>query len=537
MSYVACSYAQPRGGASPSQLRTCNGIKNSEQVRAIYNLINDQVVISVCLFPVTDFLVRHEDSNGTTTLTGVGYLNSSERIVAPQDREHSYRSVESSLDSFAPLRDAGFWTFVFHAGCWAVLCERVLDDTSTPSLISDVLFNILHCTPRDKYKYFRPGHDFGGAARFQQPVSNPLRSMSKEGLDYFLTEPTKFASVEEPIFRWASSNAKATQRVTSAAVTRVQATPTARSRDIFSNLPFEVLCLLLTLLPSHNIKQLRLASRTVACISSTSLQLPQSFWRSRFAPGFEMDFALPSDADRGPHDWRALYSAIKHELLNPHGSPRLRNRKRVWELVGKNAALFSMRRRSVQLHGTSVSGNLANRNISGDVIRTEFTDRHSDTLYVGSRRIFVRSLLTQPTKQIMYAVGVSTTVFNSRVFISGLRIFWDNSIPKGPSHSLGYVMKDSETLLHIQDPKDLDGFELAACVDGIVGLRVMSKSGFHSSWAGNIGHGEPEIAFGRLHTGENMNPFNIICSFDVRLALCVIFWGEKLTGSCHRPSR
>lgn len=249
-------------------------------------------------------------------------MQGSQTCLAPRDREHSYRSVGSPLIPFIlTIR-----VFICHAACWEVLCERVSDSPSTRDLIPDVLYNILHCTPRSKLQLLRPHHDFGGAARFQSSYGNPLQSMSKEGLDHFVAEPAKRDDMREAL-RFLKHNARTTQGITSASVTRVQANPVIDSRDIFSVFPFEIICLLLTLLPSHDIEQLRLASRLIACISLTSLQLPQSFWRSRFAQDFEMGFALLSDSDRGSQDWRALYSALRHALRN--GYPRLRNRKRI----------------------------------------------------------------------------------------------------------------------------------------------------------------------------------------------------------------
>ncbi|KAK2760856.1 hypothetical protein FQN54_002096 [Arachnomyces sp. PD_36] len=171
------------------------------------------------------------------------------------------------------------------------------------------------------------------------------------------------------------------------------------------------------------------------------------------------------------------------------------------------------------LRGLSVSDDKAypSRKSLGKIISAELMSRDSDILYFGSRQVFVRSLLAQPTRQGMHAIAVSTIFYNSRTFVSGLRILYEGTDTPNADHaspSLGYIAKDSEILLRLPDPNHFDGYELATCVNGVVGLRILSKDGFHSSWAGDIGKGEPEVAFGTFSIGHKIHPFNITCEFD-----------------------
>ena len=143
------------------------------------------------------------------------------------------------------------------------------------------------------------------------------------------------------------------------------------------------------------------------------------------------------------------------------------------------------------------------------------TTGNSEILRVGSRKFCAKSLLPRPTRQPICAVGVSTIVFNSQLFVSGLRmIFGDSVTSKQASYSIGYVTPDSESLFWVS-PLNFAGFELATRVNGIIGIRVISETGGHSTWAGNIGQGGPDIAFGMLPVENSMHSFNLAASFDV----------------------
>lgn len=470
----------------------------------------------------------------------------SEIIIAPPDPEHSYRDDGVSLESYVPFYDSEIdaWTFLFHAACWEVLRERISNDPSDTSRLAALFYSTLHCTALNEYNYLRPGHDFGGVAKFQRPYGNPLQEMINAGLSAFAAEPLKFAAVDD-ILHCLESTADITVEE---ATSRIVVAKTTAAADIFSKLPVEVVHLLLSWLPSHDILNLRLASKSVASVSRAD-SLPQSFWRSRFAPDFELGFSLPTDVGGHP-DWRDLYFRIRRSLQTPHGSARLRNRKRVWEIIGKNAALLSLHLRGTQLHGVPISWDdfsgskcgekPSGKPRSGKIIATESITRDSETLRFGSREISVRRLLLQPGQQTICAVGVSTVTFNSRIFVSGLRVFFRDSVTGAHgSHSLGYVAPNSEHLLEIAAEESFAGLELATSVDGIVGVRVILEAGprrYSSPWVGNIGKGEPDIAFGQLLCSRSeIHSFDFAASFDVSdtLAIC----GACLTNYSSRPSR
>lgn len=261
---------------------------------------------------------------------------------------------------------------------------------------------------------------------------------------------------------------------------------------------------------------------------SRTSSLPQSFWRSRFSPDFELGFALPAD-ECGRPDWRSLYFATKHLLRNPRKSARLRNRKRVWEIICKNASLIALHLRGTKLHGLPItwddlSGSgcqkPAGKPRPGKIITTESMARLSEKLHVGSREIAVRRLLLHPEQQTICAVGVTTVIFNSQTFVSGLRVvFNDSTAGTYNGRPLGYVDSNSEHFLWVPPEENFAGLEVATCVNGIVAVRLILEAGprrYSSAWVGDIGNGEPDIAFGKLLCPRSeIRSFDLAASFDV----------------------
>lgn len=101
-----------------------------------------------------------------------------------------------------------------------------------------------------------------------------------------------------------------------------------RSIDPFAALPPKIHDMILVLLPSKDVRNLKLASRVFA-----SSSLSQKFWASRFQQGFEFSFIFEVRKDQEsksrPRDWKLLYDGIKRSVTGPN----LQNRQRIWRLV------------------------------------------------------------------------------------------------------------------------------------------------------------------------------------------------------------
>lgn len=106
--------------------------------------------------------------------------------------------------------------------------------------------------------------------------------------------------------------------------------------DCLSRLPPELVGQVLVELQSEDVCNLRLASRDVADASFPD-NLPQEFWKSRFAPDMEMGFLF---ARQNPDvlgtviDWRRLYGFLQVSLRDATLDPGLLNKRRIWMCVG-----------------------------------------------------------------------------------------------------------------------------------------------------------------------------------------------------------
>ena len=100
--------------------------------------------------------------------------------------------------------------------------------------------------------------------------------------------------------------------------------------DAFCRLPPELIGLVLSYLPSRDVRKLRLVSRVIASVSAPN-SLSLEFWRSRFAADMGMGWASsPVKSWLGSAvDWRRLYVAAE----DPDRDPPLRNLVRIFECL------------------------------------------------------------------------------------------------------------------------------------------------------------------------------------------------------------
>ena len=284
------------------------------------------------------------------SISGIGYFNRLDEIVVPHEPEYFYWDPRASVKTYrlANEENSADWSFMFHAACWSILvvmfhaaCWSILVDRVAHYGNQDVinkidyrLFQVLHCTPVDDEGILQPGHDYGGIARFRKPQSYMVREMLDQGYLWCFVEPSRFTSVDD-----ALRHLKLILPPLELAENHSSIATSHESVDGFSKLPAEVVYLLLTGLLSDDVCRLRLASRSVASKSHRDA-LPQSFWRTRFFPDHEMGFALPIHSEERFHDWRHFYFKIKQRLGLP-GAEQLKNRKRIWDLVSREAYTFA----------------------------------------------------------------------------------------------------------------------------------------------------------------------------------------------------
>ncbi|GMF80099.1 unnamed protein product [Aspergillus oryzae] len=462
--------------------------------------------------------------NDTATLSGVGYIDSDDRVIAPLGPESSYRDASVTFEEYIPYYEGSQlpWSFFFHATCWDILLQRVPEGLSDLSRFSSIFHNVLYCTTWSRHRYVRPGHDFGGSIQFQKPAGDPIRKIIAEGYSYLLAEPLQPQNMAE-ILRICGGHKVFTVPTRAPIIRSSQG-----SRDIFSRLPLEVLYMIIELLPSSDIGRLRLASTSTAHVTRPT-SLPQRFWRSRFRPDFEMGFAMPIEATID-EDWRKAYFAIRHALPSPLDSAYLKNRQRMWNIVTVNASLLAE-----HMKGSGLSGDLHNDNNDscpklqnglselgrGQIITTQFSTSCHEYLHVGSRKLSDTSIVLPVNEGEVRIIWLSMICFNSQKFIAGVRFqALDSSTQGCRNYSLGYISRGSEVKVDIPLSHRIAGFELATRVNGVVGMRVVLQKGSDkswTSWVGDVGDGDPNIAFGMLSLTKGLQRALIVAGFDVSL--------------------
>jgi hypothetical protein len=188
-----------------------------------------------------------------------------------------------------------FWGYGFHSSCW-----DIFNAGFTPNL--RLLFEVCLSMPIGKDTIMDWRHDYGGAAALTTTYDTPkMASRFSE----FTSIPKDLRS--NPFH--VPSLAKAIKRAVPLQRDIFQSCLNANTRNLegdgFSHLSPELLQLIAVLLPTSDVRSLRLASPAFAVLS-----LSEKFWASRFQPGNEFD-DIPEVFHDPPESWRALYLSLQ----------------------------------------------------------------------------------------------------------------------------------------------------------------------------------------------------------------------------------
>jgi hypothetical protein len=206
----------------------------------------------------------------------------------------------------------------------------------------------------------------------------------------------------------------------------------------------------------------------------------------------------------------------------------LRNRKRIWDIVDKNAELIQSHLRGIPLLGspedyTAQPGTGTDKELcsSISIISAEVTINDPGKPLIGSRPSFGRTvLLPGPREARLSELGVSFVSFNEQRYISGVRllVLEGCATESQESYCLGYVDKRSEVVQRIASDKIVAGFDVAVRVGGVVRIRtVFGDDGIKtvSAWIGDIDNATPEVAMGTLLLEPTNKTFGLTANFDV----------------------
>lgn len=224
------------------------------------------------------------------------------------------------------------WTFRVHADCWEIVACRVPDPIACATVFCKSLISV-NWGLKGRSPEPRPPRALMGATT---PHGKNYRRVCMQRLDSFegleaelgldrLPTVSAPISLSELGFDSTANNNEAI-------------TWPGKTHDPFSTLPEEILQQIIQHIATPDLLSLRLASRPAAYVSRLD-NLPRGFWRSRFAPAFEMGFVLPVRVDQDL-DWRGMYfltrrALMQHSVVFPRmDSPllaRLSKRRYWWE--------------------------------------------------------------------------------------------------------------------------------------------------------------------------------------------------------------
>ncbi|KAF4953028.1 hypothetical protein FGADI_6298 [Fusarium gaditjirri] len=432
--------------------------------------------------------IRAVKSNGgssTVTLTGVGYLDAG-GLLASSDHDTSYMmSPEHELTrhylSYSP--PTGTWTFAFHEVCWQLLFRKVSlskDNQAEPQPIAELLFRLLYCLPYDRFKVPCPNHDFGGALKFwKSPLILP------DLWNFLLADPSVLT---------LGSTTQATKDISELPHTTSEFRV---SDDVFARLSPEVVHLVITVMESTDLCNLRLASKFVSKLTSPD-HISQDFWKSRFSVDREMGF-FPSDnklclPSGSKVNWRTLYFDLKSRLRDVTATGHMRNRRRVWLCLDVVAnSLIPLLDQNLYLkdyHGVEQDV-ISQRYEPGQFIQTPIIEDAHDysPSDLGARLFGYQCILFGPRNlDLGSRISLSRILFDGVYYISGLRLSEQSEINDFKEiSSVGYIVPQTEIHVPLGPKHRLTGIQVAASASGIVGLSFRIDNGTGAIVWENIG--------------------------------------------------
>ena len=469
-------------------------------------------------------IVRLTGANREPVLSGVGISGESE-IRAASDPSISYIHNFDALELHVIFRAEDPLIYIFHDACWQLLISRLIDvegaDADSRALrVAKVLFHLLRCLPKDRHGALRIQHDYGGAAKYLWHYA-----YARGGYERSLSESTRFLMANPGCDATREIEASLANLAETWKLTQNHApTDMGRSamlgshldsgKDPLGRLPPEVIHISCIDLSTTDLCSLRLASRAVANITLVD-RLSQSFWESRFADGFEMEFFFAGrqpPVDRRDINWRDLYLVINRCLAEGSLREGLRNRKRIW-------ACLSYFRSSLEpvLRGNGIFGPIAMTippplwsSIPEELSSGEIAQSHARHEY----RAFLIPFHTL-SENTSATLSASFIWFNRRRYICGLRLRSDKGgSTKAAVYTAGHIIPESEE--HLEFPlHEATSLNVYLAVDGIVGLQFHCR-GERRLALGHCSVSHGDVAVAALSPGTSSHICGLITRLDVR---------------------
>lgn len=403
-------------------------------------------------------------------MTGLGYVHGF-TLFAGEDSADTYQGAtdDEPLEKHVLLHSSReYWAFPFHDFCWQLLLLRLGCD-ARPEEVAVLLFGVLNGLPRVKSGASIPEHRYHGAIdlRWDRNGRGLLSADPKQDLPVGtgpgvpLAQNDQVHALERPF------------------------------DEVFVHLPTEILHKILCHLPSRDVCNLRLSSRSIAAVSSEH-GLPPSFWASRFAPDADMGFALAHVPVGGAREWkmlswRQLYLDCRRVLQTRSGFEGLQNRKRIWRCIVDIASTLQP---ILQSSTTAVDGDSRPRYIlareGGRLGPQAACPRLDDRLAAqngpqfGARFSWTKEFyFCRSQYRGAMLCKASLVPYNSRTFISGLEIHHEDEDPNLHmlEESVGYIHRTADVSFSLMYTDSIAKIDVIMSALGIHGLRFHVRRG------------------------------------------------------------
>lgn len=506
---------------------------------------------------------------GDITTTGLGIVRYRNNLYAPLDSDLSYIDVGvEALEGWRLCeRSESRWCFGLHDSCWRLLLLRLgrgQDDYfQNETAIAESVFYQLYCTPCLDASSFQFGHDYDGAVQTHKSFGRP-KAVNQSS--HFYADPCAipFTDDLEAIasdFRkahdgslWKGRDGAHPTTATAAGIDHHSEGGTCASGPfepygdrhplpslddtreerreklerpkphIFDGLSPELKFEIFSYLSFDELLNMRLVCRDLALLATVE-RLPQSYWRSRFLLGQEVDFLFPSLTDT--RDWSRLFFGTRASLRS--GLLPLVNRKRIRQLLEPIAALVDLE--PVLRNGPYGSafhpaqGNYLRliddesakkpprfMEIAGSFSGQLASIGADSPLEEGCRVLYHRTQsFMPPCQQHRQRIGISTVQIGARSFISGVNLF-----PPGECNvvgrPVGYHNPPSEKWIEVPSTSYVKALCVAFCSEGLMGIKFIFTNSDSSGWVGSSNG--PGIAHGTLSIPERLNRYYLLAGLD-----------------------
>lgn len=478
--------------------------------------------------------LRTTNSYEDPFVTGLGYLNYHREVCADPRADVAYTSSEVDLEAHELGRGARtYWCFPVHETCWQLLLHRLgSEGEEDQSSIAHHLFYILYNTPTNGSRLLLPGHDYGGAADFQDPMGPVAADVQDSYFFHLHYNPNDDFDFDLGQERGADSTDDS----------RLEIVGSEATDDIFQKFPSEIIMLILCSLPSESVCKLRLSSRAAARATQPPL-LSQSFWSSRFSADREFSFVfanrtfmLPAE----PVNWRRLYNASKTMLEEEGSRPSagFRNRLRIWRTLDHILPALRLRlKNEAEVARTpytedigepfGVRSPMAAAELTYEFPRSELRESCASMELDAGCRLFQNQYLDwkKAAAESNVLLGASCLCQNGRNYISGIRLLSvDDSDNKTELDRAGYVYSKSEVLVSINMNDTLRAVRVRVVEDGIVGLCLDAQDagGVHSYVFGDFEILDCDGGVAELHSGTTLRTATFFVGLDVSDSMFVL---------------